>query len=325
MKTSRSALLLGFMSVAILSAASAGAQSFPVRPVRFILPSGPGGGTEIVTRMIAQKLTVRWGQPAIVENRPGGNGLVAVQALKSLPADGHSLLLVNPFIGANAALFGKLPYDYKADFQPVAVAFHNYFYFVARSGSALDSVQNVIRTARAQPGGLNYGAPISSISQRLWMEVFNRQLGLSMVFVGYKSAGATVQALAAGDIQLMNVGLPAIEGMVRQGKVKILAVGAPRRAAVTPDVPTVDEVAGTRGFVSDSWVGYVTHAQAPSAAVRDLHSAILAALREPELVAFFRQNDYSIMDLSPPEFGRLIDADTERYTRYINELKLKPE
>jgi len=318
----------GLLACVAMSAGAAEpvrAQAFPVHPVRFILPSGPGGGTEIVTRMIAKRLTDRWGQPAIVDNRPGGNGLVAVQALKSLPADGHSLLLVNPFIGANAALFGKLPYDYKSDFQPVVVAFHNYFYFVARSGGQLDSVQSLIRVAKAQPGSLNYGAPISSISQRLWMEVFNRQLGLSMVFVAYKSSVASVQALAAGEIQLMNVGLPAIEGMVRQGKVKILAVGAPRRAAPTPDVPTVDEVAGTRGFVSDSWVGYVTQAQAPAAAVSEWHAAILAALREPELAAFFKQNDYGIMDQSPQEFGRMIDADTERYTRYINELKLKPE
>jgi len=325
MDAMRVAGVLAWVVLAAFHPGPAQSQMFPNHPVRFILPSGPGGGTEIVTRMVAKNLTERWGLPAIVDNRPGGNGLVAVQALKSLPADGHSLLLVNPFIGANAALFGKLPYDYKSDFQPVVVAFHNYFYLVARSSGQLDTVQSVIRVAKAQPGALNYGAPISSISQRLWMEVFNRQLGLSMVFVAYKSAGAAVQALAAGEIQLMNVGLPAIEGMVRQGKVKILAVGAPRRAAVTPGVPTVDEAAGTRGFVSDSWVGFVTHALVPGTAVRELNAAILAALRKPELVEFFKLNDYSIIDYSPSEFGRMIDADTERYTRYINELKLKPE
>lgn len=303
---------------------SAVAQDFPSRPLHFIMPSA-GGGTDIMTRLLGAHLTESLGQQVLVENRPGGNGMVAVTAFKGMRRDGHALLMINPFIGANQALYDQLPYDYRKDFEPVAVAFHNYFYFVSSVDGPIKTLKDLIAYAKAKPGAVNFGAPVSSISQRMWVEVFNRELGLKMTFIGYKTATAAVQALRAGDIQLMNVGLPAIGPIAKAGKANLIALGAPRRSPTTPEVPTVEEAGGPRGFVSDSWVGYVTHAGVPQANVQRLNKAILAALREPKVKQFFSDNDYSIMDLSPAEFRALIEKDTELYVRIIRQMGLKPE
>ena len=299
-------------------------QNFPTRPLHFILPSA-GGGTDIVTRLLGNHLTESLGQQVVVENRAGGNGMVGITAFKAMRADGHAFLLVNPFIGANQALYKELNYDYRKDFEPVAVAFHNHFYFVASADSPVKSLKDMIAFARAKPGGVNYGAPVSSISQRVWMEAFNQEMGIKMTFVGYKTATAAVQALRVGDIQFMNVGLPAIGSIAKAGQARLIALGATKRSPTTPDVPTVEEAGGPRGFVSDSWVGYVTHANVPAPLILRINQAILAAARQPKVKQFYAENDYTIMDLTPSEFGALIEKDTEKYVGIIRKLRLTAE
>ena len=323
-KTSRKALLASLLALAsTLGIPTGNAQEFPSRLVRIVVTTGQGGGMDIVSRLFAQKLSTAWGRQVIVENRPGANGVIGVQAFKALPADGHSLLVINPILGALESLAGPVPYDYKKDFEPVALAFSNNFFLAVKAGGPFGSIAELFKAAKANPGKFNYGLAVVSLGQRLGVEMFKKQLSLDLAYIPYKAQVDAITALRTGQIHLINADLLAVSPLASSGDLKIIAVGARTRSANAPEVPTVEEAGGPPGFVSDSWVGFVTHAGVAPAIVDRLNRAFVAALREPDMKAFYQRNDYASSEMSPAEFRRLMETEADRYNRDIRSIGMK--
>ncbi len=309
----------------VLPGMGALAQDFPVRTVRIISPTGPGGGTDILARLLAQKLGASLGQAVVVEHRPGANGIIGTAAFKNLPADGHAILMTSPSLAANAALYKDLPYDYQKDFVPVAMGIKSTYYFVTRADGPFKTVDDLVRFARANPSKVNFSSSAQALSQRIGIEIFNNEMGLRMTHVQYKTQPEALRALVSGEVHLANVGLPAVGGLVKQGSLRLIAVGAPVRSRNSPDVPTMEQAGGPRGFQSNGWIGFVTHAAVPAPALEKLRQHSVAALRDAEIVAFTEKNDFALWELTPAEMTRAIEADARRYFEVIKAIGLQGE
>lgn len=309
----------------LFMAGAASAQEFPQRTVRIILPSGPGAGLDVMARLVAAKLQAAWGQSVVLEHRAGTNGIVGTLAVKNMPADGYTLLIASSSYGANASLYADPGYDYRKDFAPVAAAFNSVYYFVVRGDGAIKSIPDLVRMAREKPGLLNHASVAQSWSQRLGMEKFRIALSLDMTYVPYKTQPDAMRSLVAGDVHLMNVGLPAFRGLLSENRVRALSIGAKTRSATLSDVPTMEEAGGPRGFESGGWTGFIVRAEVPAAIRERLRLAMVTAQRDPEIREFYRKSDFTPLDMSGEEFWRFILAEAEADAALIKAIGVKAE
>lgn len=306
-------------------AGATGAQEFPQRTVRIIVPSGPGAGLDVMARLVAAKLQAAWGQSVVVEHRAGTNGILGTVAVKNMPADGYTMLLASSSYGANASLYADPGYDYRRDFAPVAAAFNSVYYFVVRGDGAIRSISDLVRTAREKPGRLNHASVAQSWSQRLGMEKFRIALSLEMTYVPYKTQPDAMRSLVSGDVHLMNVGIPAFRGLLSENRVRAISIGAKTRSPTLPDVPTMEEAGGPRGFESGGWTGFIVRAEVPAAIRERLRLAMVTAQRDPEIREFYRKSDFTPLDMSGEEFWRFILAEAEADAALIKAIGLKAE
>ena len=306
-----------------LSAAMA--QEYPVRPIRILLPVGQGGSVDVVSRIVAQKLGTELNQQVLVENRAGANGVIAVQAHKALPADGHALLVITPILAAVESFSGPQSYDYRKDFEPVALAFSNYFYLAVKANGPFNSVAELIKVARANPGKFNYGMATVSIGQRLGVEMLKKQTAIDLTFIPYKAQVDALTALRTGQTHLIMGDLVGISPLVASGELKFIAIASKSRSPNAAEIPTVEEAGGPRDFVTSSWVGFVTHVGVSSAIVTRLNRSLNSILQDPEMKAFYQKNDLVFAPTSPADFRRLILTEAEIYNTNIRGVGLKVE
>ena len=302
----------------LLAAASAAAQPFPTRPVRIITPFPVGSGPEGVVRMVADKLSRTWGQPVVVENRPGGNGFIAIDAFKRGASDGHDLIqLDNVHLSAYPHLFKKLPYDGQKDFDPLLPLFKTYFFIAVASDSKYKSVGDIISDAEANPGKLNYGSWSVGNPVHLGSALFETVTGTNMQHVIYKETTMLYTGVANGELSF-SMGTNATAGaMQRAGKVRYVAIAAPKRLPNFANVPTVGESDGPAGFEVSGWTAIAAPKGLPKAVSDKIQRDIEKALAEPDVKEKFASFAYEPFPLNREQFGTYIQLESTRFAAVI--------
>lgn len=295
---------------------------FPSKPVRIITPFPVGSGPEGVVRLLADKLSKTWGKPVVVENRPGGNGFIAIDAFKRGAADGHDLIqLDNVHLSAYPSLFKKLPYDPKADFEPLLPLFKTYFFFAVATDSKYKSVGDIIADAKANPGKLNYGSWSVGNPVHLGSALFETVTGTEMQHVIYKETTMLYTGVANGELSFA-MGTNATAGaMYRAGKVRYVGIAGPKRVAAFPNVPTVGEAGGPNGFEVSGWTAIAAPKGIPKAVADKIQRDIEKALAEPDLREKFTTFAYEPFTLTREQFGQYIASESIRYGEIIKKSK----
>lgn len=295
------------------------AGDFPSRTLNFVVPFGAGGASDVMTRVIAQKLAENVGRPAVVENRPGGGGQIAAQYVMSAPADGHTIWVVDTsHVVINPSLYSKLQYDPTKDFAAVMRVANTSLFMAVGASVPVHSVKELIDHARANPG-LMYGSSGNGSVHHLGMELFKSLTGVNMTHVPYKGLSQSLPALVGGEISVLLGALPALAPHVKTGKVRLLAVvGAGKREPSMPDVPTIAEV-GVGGYEIDVDVGMLVRADTRPDVVASLNAEIARALRAPEVVDRLAGYGFEVVSSSPEAFAEWIRARIPKYGKLVRD------
>ena len=312
------------LALLLLAAASiAPALAFPDRPVRIVVPYAPGGGNDALARVLAQKLEEQWGKPVVVENRSGGNTLIATEYVGRQPADGYTVLMVTTVFAVNPSLLQKLPYDTLKNFTPVVLAGSAPNVLVTKPALPVNSVKGLIAYGHANPGKLTYGHPGIGTTPHLAVELFNSDASVKAVGVGYRGTQPQLVALLAGEIDYA-FDVTSSLNHVQAGKLKGLAVTHAKRNPALPDVPTIAE-AGAPGGESGSWIALLAPAGTPKAIIDKVAADVKEAVESPEVRDKLIAQGAVPQASTPAELQKLIDVDRARYGKIIRDKGLKAE
>ncbi len=288
--------------------------AWPTKPVRIITPFPVGGGPDGVARLVADRLSRAWGQPVTVDNRPGGNGFIAIDAFKRGAKDGTDMIVLdNVHLAAYPSLFKKLPYDPVKDFDPLLPLFKGYFFFTVASNSPYRSVGDLIADAKAHPGKLNYGSWSVGNPVHLGSELFESMTGTQMEHVVYKETTQLYTSVSTGDLAFA-LGTAATAGpLQRAGKLRFLAIAAPQRSASYPDVPTVAESGGPKGFEVIGWNAIAVPPGLPAAVTDKIKRDVEDALKAPEVLEKFKSFAYEPFPTTRAQFNQFIQSESQRF------------
>jgi len=316
---------LQVLAIAML-AASAGAmsQGFPAKPVHIMVGSAAGGGTDIISRLLAQKLNETWGHPVIVENRTGASASIAADFVAKSPPDGYTVVMAVPNSHTIGPYVMKLPYDPLRDFTPITLAAQVPHVLVVGQPVPVNSMAELVALAKANPGKLNFSSSGIGATQHLAGELFNLVAGVKVVHVPYKGSAAAMTDLIAGNVTMSFDTTASSIGQIRAGNLKALAVAAPRRAAALPNVPTTAE-AGYPGVEMITWYGLFGPARMPGAITDKWQQDVAKALRMPDVRERLALLAAEPGGNSPGEFGAYIREQTEKMGKLAREAGLKPE
>jgi tripartite-type tricarboxylate transporter receptor subunit TctC len=322
-----SRLAAGFALLASLVAAMPAvlAQSYPARPVRIVVPFPPGGGTDIGTRIIAQKLQESWGQPVVVENKPGAAGIVGTEMVAKAAPDGYTLIMGN--IGTHAiniSLYKKLSYDPVKDFAPISQVAGLPLFLLVHPSVPVNSVKELIALAKSKPGELNFSSSGAGGSMHVAAELFKNMTGVNMVHIPYKGGSPAVADLLSGQVALSFATVLETLSHVKSGRVRALAVTSAARSIAYPDLPTVAE-AGVPGYESISWLGLFAPAGTPRDIVNRISSEVQRIIRLPEVKERLLAQGAEPIGTSPEQFALALQSDIAKYARIIRESGYKAE
>jgi tripartite-type tricarboxylate transporter receptor subunit TctC len=308
----------------LLAAQVAFAQTFPSKPLRILVPFPPGGGTDVAARALGEHLAKDFGQPVVVENRPGGNSVIATEALARSAPDGHTLLLTTDFHSINAAFGAPLSYDSLKDFAFVARVSTSPLMLVAHPSAGVKTLAELSAAAKASPGKLSFASLGTSSPHYLGFEWWKRMAGVDILDVPYKGGGPASADLLGGQVKLMYI--VAANGIrhARAGKLVALAVTGPKRAAVAPEVPTFVE-SGFPDYVLLNWYGILAPAATPKEVVARINAAIAAGLDVPTVIERLNGVGVDPAPSTPAELEAWVRADIERYRRIIQLTGARPE
>jgi tripartite-type tricarboxylate transporter receptor subunit TctC len=294
------------------------AQAWPSKPVRIVVAYPPGGGIDVLGRQLAEKLTAGWGQPVVVENRPGANTIVAADAVAKSPPDGHSILLTtDATFSINPHLYAKLPFDTQRDFVPVTMLVLLHQLLVAHPSLAANTLEELVRLARAKPGTINYASYGSGSQPHLAGEMLKNKAGIDLVHVPYKGISLAVPAVIAGEVQLTFAGIASSMGPLKAGRIKPIAIGGVKRSPLLPQVATFAEL-GYPEVETHAWFGLFLPAGSPREAVSRIYGDTRKILEDPD----FRQKQlidkgYEVVGSSPGEFLNFLKTDRENRGRAV--------
>jgi tripartite-type tricarboxylate transporter receptor subunit TctC len=316
------------LAVAWLAAGmpAAGAADYPTRPIRAIVGFVPGGATDIMARQLGQKLGESLGQPVIVDNRPGGSGIIAAVMAKDAPADGYTLFFGTiSTLATNVATNRNLPYDPLKDYAPITLTASNPYFLVVPPSLPARSVKEFIALAKAKPGQLNFASSGTGGGNHLSMELFRSMAKLDMVHIPYKGAAQATAATAAGQVQ-MTFSQPAVAlAPARAGRIRVLGVTSLKPLASWPEAPPIAEAAGLPGFEASSWQGLVAPARTPRAILDRLHRETVKALHSPDIEHRLHSEGSEIGGMPPAEFAAYVRREIEKWTRVVREADIKVE
>ena len=317
--------VLGALAALSLSFA-ANAQSYPSKPIRFVVPFAPGGTSEIVARSVAQELTTQLGQSVYVENKAGGAGTIAMGDVKNSPADGYTIVLGHVgTLAVNPYAMKSHPYDVNKDFIPVALLARvpNVFVVNADVVKAKD-LKEFIALAKSQPGKLNYGSAGNGSSGHLAFEYLKMVTGADIQHVPYKGTGPMLQDLLGGRIESSNAGAPALLSHIKSGKLRAIAVGSDHRIPALPDVGTVAE-AGYKGFETSQWYGVMVKAGTPPEIAQKLNAEINKALKSSQVTQRYATDNAIAQVGTPEDFGKLIASEQARWQDVVKKAHITIE
>jgi len=314
-----------FLLAALAFAASgfAAAQDYPTKPIRFIVPYPPGGGTDVVARILQEPLAADLGQPIIIDNRGGAAGNIGTDlAAKAVP-DGYTILFTLSSHTINPKLYDKLPFDVERDFVPVSLATLVPQILVAHPSVPANNVGELIALAKAHPGKLNYASVGTGSPAHIAGELLKLRTGIDIVHVPYKGGGPAVIDTIGGQVQLAFVSMPAAWQHVKAGKLKALAVTSATRSLTAPDVPTIAET--VPGYLVDSWYGALAPAKTPPAAVARLNAAFAKVLEYPQVKERLLAQGAEAAPSSPAEFDRRIKDELAKWELVIKAANIRPD
>lgn len=316
-------MLRTFLAAALLAPLLAFAQPYPDRVVRLVVPFPPGGNTDVVGRVVADRLGPLLGQNVIIENRAGAGGAVGAEAVAKSAPDGYTLLLGSGSThGTNPAVVKSLPYDAVKDFAPVGLIGRYALVLLANPAVPAHDVPSLIAYAKKNPGKLNFGSYGQGSANHLPMELLKAMTGVYIVHIPYRGAAASLAGLMAGEVHITLDGLGSSIAHIRSGKVKLLGTGGPQRLPSAPDAATISETSAP-GFEAGSFFGLFAPAGTPAAAIATLNAALQKALAAPELRARFAAFEYEVAGGTPEELGRLVAAEVAKWRKLIQDRNLK--
>jgi tripartite-type tricarboxylate transporter receptor subunit TctC len=312
-----------FLLAAFASAWTA-AQTYPARPVRFIVPSAVGGGTDIIARAIALKLGESLGQQFLVDNRPGAGQMIGIELAAKSPADGYTILMAASTLAINPIMYKKVPYDPIRDFAPITQAATLPNVLVVHPSLPVKSLAELIAYAKAHPGQLNFASAGIGTSPQMSIELLKSMAGIDMVHIPYKGTAPGVVDVLAGQVLVMAPNLLTALPHIKSGRLRALAVTSARRSAALPEVPTVAE-AGLPGYDSTQWYGVLAPAGTPREIVARLHGEIARALRDAEVGKRLAADGAEPVGSSPEEFAAFIKSESEKWSRVAKAAGIQPE
>ena len=315
----------GLVALSMLATASAAAQDYPDRPIRLLVGFAAGGPADIMARLVGDKLAEAWGKPVIVENVTGGAGNVAADRVAKAAPDGYTLMAAaSATIVTNPSLYQKLGFDPVKDFAPITQAVYTPNLLAVPADLPVKSVAELVAYARAQPGKVTFGSAGVGTSQHLAGELFKTMAGIDITHVPYRGIAAVMPDLLAGRISMVFGNITAVLPLVREGRLRALAVTSPRRWASVPDLPTMIE-AGYRDFDATAWFGLMTPAGTPQPIIDKIHQETVRILARPEIRKRFDEIGMAVIGNTPAEFAAVIAAETPQWAKVIKDAGVKAE
>ena len=306
---------------AIVAPAQSLAQKFPDKPIRFIVPFPPGGGNDILARLIAPKMGESLGQPVVIDNRAGAGGNIGTDLAAKSPPDGYTIVIASNQVTMNPALYAKLPFDIEKDFAPVALAASVPMVLAVHPSVPANNVREFLALAKASPGKFNHSTPGAGTPQHIAFEVFNHAAGINVTHVPYKGTGPAIADLIAGQVQAAFGTMASLEQHVKVGKLRALAVATPRRSAAMPNVPAVAET--LPGFDVSLWYSILAPAGTPAPIVARLSSEISKALAAPDVRDRLASQGFEVTFLGPEPMTDLMKRDIARWGKSLREIGIK--
>jgi len=305
-----------FSAVALLLVASAAAQQFPSRPIRFVMAYPPGGSSDVLARPIANELTKSLGQPVLLEYKPGGGSTIGADFIAKSPPDGHTIVLLLTAHAINATLMPKLPYDTLKDFAPITLAAVAPLVVEVNAQSPIRTLRDLIDAAKAGKGKLNYASAGPGNTSHLAVELFKMTVGVDMTHVPYKGSGPAITAILAREVDLMFDALGSSLPQIQAGKFRAIAVTTATRAAVLPNVPTVQE-SGVPDFDVSVWYGVFAAAGTPQPIVQKLNAEIVRAMNVPEVKERIEASGYQVVGSTPAALDAHVKSEIARWAKVI--------
>jgi len=303
---------------------TANGQGYPSKSVRFLVPNPPGGGTDLVARIVSQKVSEKWGVNLVVDNRPGAGGIIAVEVAAQAVPDGYTLLMAH-FPLAITVNIAKVSFDPVRDFAPVTLLATTQNLLAVNPSVPAKSVKEFIALAKSKPGQFSYASGGNGTSMHVSAELFNLMAGVSMTHVPYKGAGPALVDLIGGQVQASFLSVPAAVPQVKAGKIRALAVTGSRRSPLVPDLPTLSE-AGLKGYGSEQWYGVLAPRQTPRAIVQRLNRDFAWALGQPDTRARLHDSGYDIAsDTTEEWFGHFLKSEIEKWGGVVRKAGIRAE
>ena len=297
-------------------------QTYPARPVRLLLGFPAGGPTDVIARVLAQRLSGYWGQPVVVENRPGADASIAMEIVAKAVPDGHTLYMVQPGIAINPALYKKVPFDPIRDFAPITLIGDVPNLVAINPAVAAASLPEFIALAKAKKGQLFYGA--TSSPTMLATELFNTMAGIRVVRVNFKGAAPAITALISGEVQVLLSGIGTLLPLAKAGKVRAIAITSAKRSVLAPEIATADEN-GVPGYITSTWYGVAAPGATPRRIIDRVNSDVRKALGEPEVKARLLDQGIEPTPNTPDQFAAMIRAEIAKWAKVVKDSGLTIE
>jgi tripartite-type tricarboxylate transporter receptor subunit TctC len=315
--------LSSLAAVALAAAFPAAAQTYPVKPVRLIVPFAPGGSTDIMGRILGLKLTEAWGQQVVVDNRAGAGTIIGTEIAVNSPPDGYTLLLANIALALNPGLHSTMPFDPMKQLAPVTLIATQATALAAAPNVPAKSVKELIALAKSKSDGLTFGSSGTGGVGHIAGEMFGSATGARFVHVPYKGGGPAAVDLMAGQISTAFISLPSVMSYYKAGRLKVLAVTDSKRSAAAPEIPTIGE--SVPGFAVNNWIGLLVPAKTPKALVAKIHADVVKAVRAPDAKEKLSAQGFDIQAASGQAFAKMIATDIARYTQVIRKAGIRAD
>lgn len=306
------------------SSAVAQPRDYPTRPVRIVVPTSPGGKLDVVTRLMAPKVSELMGQSLVVDNRPGASTNIGSELVARAVGDGYTLLINSQPLAVNPSLYSRMAFDVEKDLTPVTLLTAAPYVLVVHPSVPVKSVKELLSLARAKPGALNYASGGNGTNFHIAMELFKNQSGVKLTHVPYKGGGAAMMSVLAGEIEVTIPSLAGALPQIKAGRLRALAICSARRSALLPQIPTIAE-AGVPGYEFSAWVGVLAPGTTPAALVSTINGYWVKAARTPEVASRMSNDGNDVIAGTPAQFAAIIKAELPRWNKVIRDSGIKPE
>jgi len=308
-------------AAAVACSFPAQAQTYPNKPVRLVVPFAPGGSTDIMARILGQKLSEMWAQQVVVDNRAGGGTIIGTELTVNSPSDGYTIMLANIALALNPGLHSKLSFDPVKDLAPVILIASQATALAATPSLAAKSVKELIAVAKSKPGGLSFGSSGTGGVGHIAGEMFRGAVGAEFVHVPYKGGGPAAVDVMAGQIPIAFISLPSVMAHYKAGKLKVLAITDSKRSAAAPDIPTIGET--IPGFAVNNWIGLLAPARTPKELIQKLNADTTKAIRMPDAKEKLSGQGFDIQGSTPEQFAAVIRNDIAKYAKVIRQAGIR--